>query len=196
MIINLNIDRVASCFLRQIERAASVFSSHAENRQIYAFCLDLDIENGGCRVSWNSLAALDATLAGYRQRQSQRHSELDIDGVSGIKYNSGDFSYHLDELDPDDDGVDQALSEIMAQLGALYDEKGAEFYQQYYQSVVEKEIVSCAAGAILRAQTALSQFDQCADFIAFVTLHDADDEHLLGIMRQTVDDAVLADIFG
>ncbi|MCA6952279.1 DUF4303 domain-containing protein [Pectobacterium polaris] len=191
--IHLNIDRMASCFFRQIERSASVFSSRVENREVYAFCLDLDIENGGCRVSWNTLEVFDATLAEYRSR---RHSAFDIDGVSGIKYNSGDFSYHLDELDPDDDGVNQVLSEIMDQLGTLYDEKGAEFYQQYYQSVVEKEIVSCAAGAIIRAQSTLGRFSQHADFIAFVTLHDADDDRLLGIMRQTVDDVLLAKIFG
>ncbi|QTF07547.1 DUF4303 domain-containing protein [Brenneria izadpanahii] len=192
--INLNIDRVASCFVRQIERAALVFSSHAENREVYAFCLDLDIENGGCRVSWNTQDAFDATLAEYRQHEN-RHCALDIDGVSGIKYNSGDFSFHLDELDDDDDGLDQALGEIMDQLGPLYDEKGAEFYQQYYQSVVEKEIVSCAAGAIRQTQTALARFDQHADFIAFVTLHDADDDRLLSIMRQTVNGALLSKIF-
>ncbi|MEQ9917205.1 DUF4303 domain-containing protein [Pectobacterium aroidearum] len=194
--INLNIDQMESCFFRQIERAASVFSSRDENSEVYAFCLDLDIENGGFRVSWNTRGAFDATLAGYLQRKNQRYSALDIDGVSGIKYNPGDFSYHLDELDLEDDGSSQVLSEIMDQLGALYDEKGAEFYQQYYQSVVEKEIVSCAAGVIMRAQTTLEQFAQHADFIAFVTLHDADDEHLLGIMRQTVDDELLTKIFG
>ncbi|MEQ9879201.1 DUF4303 domain-containing protein [Pectobacterium aroidearum] len=194
--INLNIDQMESCFFRQIERAASVFSSRDENSEVYAFCLDLDIENGGFRVSWNTRGAFDTTLAGYLQRKNQRYSALDIDGVSGIKYNPGDFSYHLDELDLEDDGSSQVLSEIMDQLGALYDEKGAEFYQQYYQSVVEKEIVSCAAGVIMRAQTTLEQFAQHADFIAFVTLHDADDEHLLGIMRQTVDDELLTKIFG
>ncbi|WP_113632976.1 DUF4303 domain-containing protein [Pectobacterium peruviense] len=194
--INLNIDQMESYFFRQIERAASVFSSREENSEVYAFCLDLDIENGGFRVSWNTLGAFDTTLAGYLQRKNQRHSALDIDGVSGIKYNPGDFSYHLDELDLEDDRSSQVLSEIMDQLGALYDEKGAEFYQQYYQSVVEKEIVSCAAGVIMRAQTTLEQFAQHADFIAFVTLHDADDEHLLGIMRRTVDDVLLTKIFG
>ncbi|MCG8709406.1 DUF4303 domain-containing protein [Brenneria sp. 4F2] len=192
--INLNIDRLASCFIRQIERATSLFSSHAENQAVYAFCLDLDIENGECRVSWNTQQAFDATLAEY-QAQENRYGALDVDSVSGIKYNSGDFSYHLDDLDDDDDGLGQALGEIMAQLGPLYDEKGAEFYQQYYQSVIENQVVSCAAGAITQTLTALARFDQHADFIAFVTLHDADDERLLSIIRQTVDEALLTKIF-
>ncbi|UAY93995.1 hypothetical protein KSL88_10205 [Pectobacterium polaris] len=94
--IHLNIDRMASCFFRQIERSASVFSSRVENCEVYAFCLDLDIENGGCRVSWNTLEVFDATLAEYRSR---RHSAFDIDGVSGIKYRSAAvFTNFQDEV--------------------------------------------------------------------------------------------------
>lgn len=193
--INVNVDQMAACFSHQIERATSVFSSRTENNEVYAFCLDLDIENGGCRISWNTLEAFHTTLTEYRQRNNQHYRVLDTDGVSGIKYNSGDFSYHLDELDPEDDGMSLVLNEIMNQLSMLYDEKGSECYQQYYQSV-EKEILSCATDAITRAQTILKRFDQHEDFIAFVTLHDADDARLLGLMRQTVDDVLLAKIFG
>lgn len=193
--IHLAVEKIENCFFLQIERAARIFSSYKENQRVYAFCLDLDIENGGYRVSWNTLGAFDVTRAEYSQLGGQYYSAQDCHGISGIKYNSGDFSYHLDELDNHDDGLDLVLGDIIDQLTALYDEKGSEFYQQYYHSVVENKITACAARAIMRAQAELRQFDQCADFIAFVTLHDADDDHLLSIMRQTVDEALLAKIF-
>lgn len=75
------------------EKKIIEFSKGEENKEVYAVVLEIDTEVGQIGISINTNEALENTI-------KQHYSNYSMDsilGLSGLKYNPGDFSYRFFE---------------------------------------------------------------------------------------------------
>jgi Domain of unknown function (DUF4303) len=180
-----NYDRLGFLLLAECNNAISLIQSSDEFKDIYAFCIDLDPDNGGFRISWNTESAFNTTADLYKNKYNHTHESL-YQFFWGTKYNSGDFTFHLDNFQDSDvvlselDALFLAHSELCFQLceaDALLDG-----HEQI--SLINEKLIDQAIWVI--NQIDFKGLDCTSDFIAFVTLHDADDNTLLSLLKRTV----------
>jgi hypothetical protein len=160
-------------------------------REVYAFCIDLDPDNGSYRISWNTEIAFDKTASYYREKGNDNESLYEF--FWGTKYNSGDFTFHLDSFETytsELSELEKALTlhaELRMKADQLFKENEVDEVDKYVEALNQK-LIDQAVWAI--NQLNFEEVDRTGDFIAFVTLHDASANILLGLMQRTIPSSI------
>jgi hypothetical protein len=185
-----NYKRIGQLFLAECNEALSLIRKGSDfNKGLYAFCIDLDPHQGGFRISWNTEDAFHETAKFYNGRGHDWESLYEFPW--GTKYNSGDFTFHLDKF--------QVFDESLSELDSLCNSH-AELCFQLVSEALDEENHPCMEDLnqkfIDQAVWAIKNLDftgvDCtSNFISFVTLHDADDVTLLNLFSKTISSSVL-----
>jgi hypothetical protein len=180
-----NYDRLGFLLLAECNNAISLIQSSDEFKDLYAFCIDLDPGNGGFRISWNTESAFNKTADFYKSKYNHTHESL-YQFFWGTKYNSGDFTFHLDKFQDFDEALSELDSLFLAHSELCFQlcEADPLLDGQEQISLVNEKLINQAIWVI--NQIDFKGLDCTSDFIAFVTLHDADDDTLLNLLKRTV----------
>ena len=181
-----NYDRLGFLLLAECNNAISLIQSSDELKDIYAFCIDLDPDNGGFRISWNTESAFNTTAELYKSKYNHTHESL-YQFFWGTKYNSGDFTFHLDNFQDSDVVLSELDSLFLAHSELCFQICEADPLLDGHERVllINEKLIDQAMWVI--NQIDFKELDcTSSDFIAFVTLHDADDNTLLNLLKRTV----------
>lgn len=77
-----NYDRLGFLLLAEYNNAVSIIHSSDEFKDVYAFCIDLDPDNCGFRISWNTESAFNTTADLYKSKYNKTHESLSVDDLS------------------------------------------------------------------------------------------------------------------
>jgi hypothetical protein len=181
-----NYERLGILLLAECNKAISIIRGSDDFKDIYAFCIDLDPDNGDFRISWNTENAFNTTADFYKRKRNKSHESL-YQFFWGIKYNTGDFTFHLDKFQNFYGTLSELNSIFLAHseiCGQLVEED--RFLDQDEQN---EKLITQAVWVI--NQLDFESIDCTSDFISFVTLHDADDNTLLNLLKRTVSSSTI-----
>lgn len=176
-----NYDRLGFLLLAECNQAIDLIEKSDNFQDIYAFCIDLDLGNGSFRISWNTENAFHKTAEWYKAKSNHTHESL-YQFFWGTKYNTGDFTFHLDIFQKSGmavselDSLFRTHSELCSKLCEIDEYKEME--------LMDEKLINQAVWVINKLN--FEKIDCSSDFISFVTLHDADNDTLLNLLKRTV----------
>ncbi|WP_105620079.1 DUF4303 domain-containing protein [Vallitalea okinawensis] len=146
-----------------------------DNDDIYAFALDVDEDYGTIVIAVNSESLLSARI----QEVYPTYTEERINGVSGLKYNTGDFSltYPADNMSENLKVLSNTYYDVL--VNADYSRYEKQIFQ--YKCKFLETMVSVLDGI----SGAFSKLNTTDDFIYYVIQHDVSEEDILSLMRRT-----------
>ncbi len=165
----------------ECQREIEDFAGSQENRDVYALCLYCDPDNGSYSICLNTEAAFRR-----RVRETYRdYPEERLAGFLGVKYSPADFAFF--GVGPGSPALRAACGRYQDHLERLDDEARCARHQARF--------VDQAVLAIERLREDLTRLDRTADFIAYASLHDADEQTRVALCRRTVPADVFARVF-
>jgi hypothetical protein len=162
--------------------AIQQFARSPENREVYAFCLWCDPEHGGYIISLNTEEAFRHSA---RERYPNDTLE-DLQAFSGVKFNPPDFAFF--DVWPESEVLQATCAHYVAYLDTLNPEGRA--FERHMARFVEQGVL-----ALGQLDDAFGLLDRTSDFIAYVSLHDADEPTQVALCRRTVSEDQFARVF-
>jgi len=160
------------------EKKIIEFSKSEENKDVYAVVLEIDIEVGQIGISINTNEALENTI-------KQHYSNYSMDrilGLSGLKYNPGDFSYRFFE-----GFLSNESNEI---LNAYYCINNEHFISEISKPIAFKSdffdhaLLLIGINIVNRLKSTFQCLNKTSDLIAYPCIN-MDDEILLSLIKKT-----------
>lgn len=151
-----------------------------DNRRIYAFVLDGDDDYGSIVFALNNETLLDERI----NNVYQNYSEYEIGGLSGLKYNPGDFCIRYTP-----DNFSNCLSHLLSEYYSSVVDADIKFSKEF--AGYRNRFVSTLVSVVNRLKTHFVELDITEYFIAYVTLHDKGNETILSLMKQTVSEDLI-----
>lgn len=124
------------------------------------------------------------------------YSQDKLNGVSGVKYNPGDFSYRLFDdliLTPELKEILNAYYCINADHCILDVSKPIVFKNEFFDEMLVLIGINVLNGM---QDVLLNTLDCSSDFISFVGLGDMDDKTIISLMKRATPLSKLIEIFG
>ncbi len=176
-----NYKKLRDALVLSAKEAIRTFAASELNRDVYAVAFDALEDYGTVLVSLNTLRDLERT----RNERYSNLSDEQIGGLSGVKYNPGDFS-HIG-LGPDFPELDSWAGNYAKYLETLGSESAYDRNLERFSDAI--------VSAIDDLRPDLDLLDQTPDFIVFHGFHDTPDEVKEVLIRKTVDPALFDRIF-
>lgn len=187
----LSYDKIRSLLQIECNDALCMIRQFPEYRGIYAFCIDLDPGNGSFRISWNTESAFAQTASRYIGKHGHTYEDL-YQFFWGTKYNSGDFTFHLDQFRKSGSVLSEVDNLFASHSEFCYHLSEASDQNDQRIEALNQKLIDQAVWAINHLD--FGGIDRTNDFIAFVTLHDADDATLLNLLGRTVASSILENL--
>ncbi|MDS0527571.1 DUF4303 domain-containing protein [Clostridium sp. SHJSY1] len=184
-------DRLEEMLLEDCKKKIIEFSETKYNKDIYALVLEVDSDVGQIGISINSIAAYENRVANTYSNYSQDR----LNGISGVKYNAGDFCYRFF----DDLIYNSELKEI---LNAYYCIRAEHPILDVTKPIALKNNIFDNGLSLIginilnRMQDVVNALDCTLNFIAFVSLGDMDNKTIVSLMKRTAPLSTLITIFG
>ena len=161
------------------EKKIIEFSKGEENKDVYAVVLEIDTEVGQIGISINTNEALENTIKQHYPNYSMER----ILGLSGLKYNPGDFSYRFFE-----EFLSNESNEI---LNAYYCINNEHFISEISKPIAFKSdffdhaLLLIGINIVNRLKSTFQCLNKTSDFIAYPCINDIDTDTLLSLIKKT-----------
>jgi len=161
------------------EKKIIEFSKGEENKDVYAVVLEIDTGVGQIGISINTNEALENTIKQHYPNYSMER----ILGLSGLKYNPGDFSYRFFE-----EFLSNESNEI---LNAYYCINNEHFISEISKSIAFKSdffdhaLLLIGINVVNRLKSTFKCLNKTSDFIAYPCINDIDTDTLLSLIKKT-----------
>lgn len=176
-----NFKKAREILATSAKKALREFAKSEDNKAVYAVVFDLMEEYGTAILSLNT----ESRLEERRNDTYPHYTDDQVNGMSGLKYNSGDFSF----IDVGDvrKGLEQWAGSFEEYLSSLKSDGAREKNIERFSDAV--------ADAILELRDDFRLLDTTSDFVAYHCFHDASEETVERLIRKTTDEATFDKIF-
>ncbi|MFC3748979.1 DUF4303 domain-containing protein [Paenibacillus sp. GCM10012306] len=153
-------------FMEHCRKTLEDFSKTEGNQDVYAVVLDAESTYGRVLLRWNTLAALQKTVESYYSSYTPDR----VNGRSGLKFNSGDFSYE-DPAQPE--AMDEFAYLLECRLTELYDKEDEDANAPEIQEAndLRAKFIEMLIEMVDELQDVMQLLNKTDDFMAFVVDH-------------------------
>ncbi|CAH0533353.1 hypothetical protein VST7929_01219 [Vibrio stylophorae] len=182
---------IEQAFVEAGTAAIDALSQSALN-DIYAFCFDIDIEQGQFSIAANDNANYEAHCLAYEAEWGYVASE--DRGIKSVRYSADEFAWFACDCDKLAK-VRRLLDDLAQQIYDYLDEDDFADEALAEVSHIEAKVLETAISAIHALKKPMKTLNQSNDFIAFVTQNDADNSALKGLMKASLGEKAFRKLF-
>ncbi len=153
------------------------------NKDVYAFAFDGDSEYCDVFITVNTeskyIENINKTYSNYPEER--------LNGIEGVRYNSGDFSIRFENLGSKISKLTQDFYDATINVNDDRYDNEIQGYIATFELILVRVINKLAPS--------ISKMDCTEDFISYISLHDFDYEKKLHYMRQSISEEKLNNVF-